>query len=691
VSAKVYAHKLLATVTLFMVAGVVSTVLATSAWARCPANEQIRAQEVHALRLPDCRAYEQASPVDKGGADAVGLLGLVQSSPSGGGVTFYSVLPFPGVPGAAEFPIYLSSRGTTKWSTQGLVPPSDPGTFPYVVGMTEDLAKTIVSAQEPPLVGQGATPGRYNRYIYESATGIYQRLAGPGELSFADATPDDSHILFEDEAQLTKGAVEEVPNLYEWDDGLVRLVGVLPDGEAPASGAAAGARSTTYQQDTISENGARVFFTDVSTRQIYMREPGSENGQGRTIPISEGSAEWRAATPGGSYVFYLENEKLYRFNVEREKSEELTSGEAGVLGTFGVSSDGSYVYFVATQVLTEGANKAGKKAEEGATNLYEWHENTSEPTKAMTFVASLNRVEDEADWRDRIEAAEGYGPDAGGKSSRVTPIGTTMLFTSVEQLTNYNNAGHFEIYLYEAPSEHITCVSCNPSGGGATSSSYLTHLAVSPPAPIKRNLFLTRNLSADGNRVFFQTSEALVPQDTNGQMDVYEWEREGSGSCATGHGDCFYLISTGQDPSESYFGDASANGSDVFFFTRQSLVGQDQDSNVDVYNAREDGGIAAQNPPPPAEACADEVACRSGAPSSLPVLGAPSSATFSGVGNLAPPSKPKTVSLTRAQKLSKALKVCKGKKVKKKRTVCEAQARRRYGKSKAKKSSRRGQ
>ena len=45
----------------------------------------------------------------------------------------------------------------------------------------------------------------------------------------------------------------------------------------------------------------------------------------------------------------------------------------------------------------------------------------------------------------------------------------------------------------------------------------------------ERNAFLTRNLSEDGSRVFFQTQEALVPQDKNEQTDVYEWEREGAG------------------------------------------------------------------------------------------------------------------------------------------------------------------
>jgi len=48
-------------------------------------NEQLRGQEGAALRLPDCRAYEQVSPADKNFTDALGEADAVQSSPSGEG------------------------------------------------------------------------------------------------------------------------------------------------------------------------------------------------------------------------------------------------------------------------------------------------------------------------------------------------------------------------------------------------------------------------------------------------------------------------------------------------------------------------------------------------------------------------------------------------------------------------------
>jgi hypothetical protein len=374
-----------------------------------------------------------------------------------------------------------------------------------------------------------------------------------------------------------------------------------------------------------------------------MREPEAA----RTVPVSAGPAYWRAATADGSEVFYTEGEDLYRFDAASETREALTSAAAGVLGALGVATEnGSYAYFVATGVLADNENGNAEKAQAGKANMYEWHNGK------IIFIARLSTEGeyDEYDWHGFYRSNPGAAPAAGEKSSRVTPDGTSVLFGSRAHLTSYDNAGRGELYLYDATSGGLTCVSCNPSGALATSEAYLAGNPSIVTAP-GRNAFLTRNLSDDGSRVFFQTQEALVPRDKNEQMDVYEWEREGEGgpdgcsrssaSFSERSGGCLYLISTGESSDQSYFGDASADGNNVFFFTRQSLVGQDQDENADLYDARGEGGIAAQNPPPPAS-CTGEGCLGPVDPS--PVFGAPSNATFAETGNLKPaPAKPKKV------------------------------------------------
>jgi hypothetical protein len=703
----------------------------------CP-NEQLREQQVYGLRLPDCRAYEQVSPVRKNLTDAAGEPGIVQAVPSGEGVSFFAVAPFPGTAGSGgQVPTYLSVRSPgDEWLTQGLLPEAAPGSTDQVIGLTEDLAKTILVAEEPPLVPKEPPHGPETRYAYveDNATDSYQLLApniGPEKLSFADATPGGTQILFETKADLPTANVAPAPgatNLYEWNGAKplgkqVSLAGVLPNGKAPNGGSVVGpggpavpeySSSTPggstdefYTQDTISENGSRVFFSDVETGVVYMREPAAE----RTAQISAGIAPayWRAATPSGSFVFYTEGEDLYRYNVEDGQREPLTSGAAGVLGTLGISNDGSYVYFIGTGKLTSSKNGDGEEAEAGVDNLYEWHEQATSHTVATTFIAKLlgansKSTQDESDWRGYDKGvSESGGPSGGEKSSRVTPNGKTILFSSVAQLTSYNNDDEIELYLYDAErplsSGNPVCTSCNPSGILATDGARLTSRNLDLTTyPATRNAFLTRNLSSNGNRVFFQTEEALVPEDTNDQLDVYEWERareetdpeeaaatdsceRASPSFSEQDGGCLYLISTGQNAQPSYFGDASESGDDVFFFTRQSLVAQDQDLNVDVYDARVDGGIAAQNTPPPPAPCTSETSCR-GAPDPPAVFGVPSSATIAGEGNLAPQpvvAKPKPKPLTRAQKLAKALEQCKRDKKKSNRQKCEKTARKRYG------------
>jgi hypothetical protein len=127
----------------------------------------------------------------------------------------------------------------------------------------------------------------------------------------------------------------------------------------------------------------------------------------------------------------------------------------------------------------------------------------------------------------------------------------------------------------------------------------------------------------------------------------------------------------------------SASGSDIFFATRTALVQQDTDELGDLYDARIDGGFPAPTEP----ACSGE-ACQ-GSPSPLPSFPPAASSTSPAAGNLVPPPitvapstepkpKAKPKELTRAQKLAKALKACRGR-PRKRRAVCESQARKRYG------------
>ena len=356
---------------------------------------------------------------------------------------------------------------------------------------------------------------------------------------------------------------------------------------------------------------------------------------------------------------------------------------------------------------------AEEQAEESSqtTNLYEWQQNGTEPS--TTFIAKLStfaqlEFNDEFDWVDQLERHRSAGWIE--SSSRLTPDGGTLLFASRLPLTGYDNANAshtcfpravaceelFRYHTGKAGEPSLTCVSCNPAGSAAVSDALLT--GEGGGVSEENDPVLSRNLSEDGGRVFFQSEEALLPSDTNHTTDVYEWEADGEGSCQTDTQDdgCVYLISSGSSTEQSYFGDASANGDDVFFFTRQALTASDSDNNVDVYDARVDG----QEPPPcnPAEEecekkteppCETAEECKP-PPSEPPAKPYPATAAFTGPGNLTPslteetPVKKTIVKkkLSNAQKLAAALKACRKDRAHKKRVACEKQARSKYAPAK---------
>ncbi len=705
---RLYRRSALSLTVLAMIASIGVLSAATRADACAIETENVRKAEPYGPQLPDCRAYEQVSPANKNTTDATGIPGDMESSPNGESVSYTSVVPFPVATGSYEFPSYLSMRGEAGWSTQGLNALTEPAAESGVRGLTASGEEALIfvspEEEEKFLLAPGAEVGHGNAYVRNNATGTYKLLAArPGRIKYTGATPDGSRILFTSTTphELVPGIADEAeePYLYEWDreTGQVNFVGYV-SGEAPAGGTVAGSNervvgepAETYVENVISENGSRIFFSELNgAGKIYMREPNATPP--RTVALTSDDAQWKTATPDGSKVFYTEGEdpekNLYMYDVATAKRTSITEGAAGVLGVAGISVSGSYAYFVAEGVLAASENRNKERAEEGKDNLYEWHEGA--PT---VFVATLSK-EDKTDWLGYHHEGEGGSEGGGYKGSRVSADGTRLLISSFSKLTSYNNAGFDEIYLYNALSGELGCVSCNPTGiptefdREGVPATRAAHLAVngSASSPGGYVFTTTRNLSAEGTRVFFQTEEALLPK-ADSQMNVYEWEQEGTGSCEVEEGvesgGCLYLISTGQSTNGSDFLDASENGGNVFFFTRQSLVGQDQDENVDVYDARENGGFATQNPQPSPQLCASEI-CRGMVPPSEAIFGAPYSTIFSGSGNLAPPTegvKPpvKTVEKsTRAHKLAAALTACR-KGPKRRRTRCEALAHRRYG------------
>ncbi len=532
---------------------------------------------------------------------------------------------------------------------------------------------------------------------------------------YAGSSVDLQEMLFEANDALTGNAVEgsmKEHNLYLSVDGHLSLVNVFPDGSSEANATFGGppigeldtdSRNFPDFSNVISADGSRVFWTQIegeeapkalpgeeSPEALYMRDnpgqPQSSIEGGRcttpadacTVLISEGGRFW-TATSDGLKVFFTKSD-LYEYDVEDGQTTDLTPG-VEVQGVIGASENGEYIYYV-----------------DSGDELELWHAGTS------TAIAQLSKADGaEVGPYSISKGPRGdWTPGVGTRTAEVAPDGLGVVFMSRESLPvagfpkGYRNEGMEEVYVYEAEGGKLFCASCNPSGeppesNQETEAAYTDAAAAFLPISYTHT-YAPRVISEGGGRVFFDSDEPLVAQDTNSKQDVYEWERDDLGSCREVDG-CIYLLSGGTSGSASWLLDASASGEDVFVISRAGLVPGDPYEAFALYDARV-GGVQ----PVVAPVCTGS-GCQ-GVPPAAPIFATPASVTFAGVGNFPAPAsvsapvkgKPKAKAgvLTRAQKLTRALKACR-KRSARARPRCEAQARKRYGAgSKAKGSAREG-
>lgn len=496
-------------------------------------------------------------------------------------------------------------------------------------------------------------------------------------VAYAGSSVDRAHLLFEANDALTANALdggERANNLYDSVNGKLTLVNVLPNGTTQPDATFGGAPTREAAADlpdfdhAISADGSRVFWTDLSTNVLYMRSNDAQpqsplDAQDHCLVASDactvqvdasqgpgagGGGRFWTASRDGSKVFFTDCSKLtpdstavfssecgtdggyrdgrkgqdlYEYDGSTGKLTDLTvDGNLGdpqgadVEGVVGASEDGRYVYFAAGGVLAAGATG-------GHPNLYVRHEGvtrfigTLSPEDAETVMPFTVGGDSYGDWQ----------PGLGNRTAEITPDGSHLVFMSDNSLTGYADLGRWEVYLYDSGPSLLRCISCSPSGERPRArKSYAAFI------PVTESLtYMRKWISDDGSRVFFDSAEPLVPQDRNGRQDVYEWERDGAGSCVRSGG-CIYLLSGATSSASSWLLDASASGDDVFIITRAKLAPQDPNENFDVYDARV-GGVRALSPP----ACTG-AGCQ-GVPPAPPIFATPSSVTFNGVGNFAPP------------------------------------------------------
>jgi hypothetical protein len=616
--------------------------------------------------LPDCRAYELVTPLDKNGSNiGASTLFTSEAAVDGQRVSFIANSGFGDTTGseANGFVRYIATRGPDGWSSHSITPPTavdqlqnaNEGVTAQALAFTGSLDQAIYI--DGPVPGADRGTGMANLYREQAASRIFETvtldvlhcecftLEATNQFAPVGYSSDASVTTFQTSVRLLPEAHGET--LYEWRNGTLKVAGVLPDGTVPPRGSAAAAGTVRGElikdHNSVSSDGSRVLFVSPaggsSPPQLYMRKNGTStvwlsrswtsspvaepagvhflaaSGDDTKVVFSSETPLLNSDTGGGDTGIYLYTDTSE--NAESESKLTLiarvsrygrANAERPAGAVAGMSEDATHIFFY------NGIPRPSTPSREGE---YLWDNGT------LHFVAQLTQPIDPMD-----EEGEGAAT-----AVRVSSDGRRMAFpwrpdpeTEPEVAKpgphQDNTEGHFGLYVYDEGSGKLTCASCPPDGSPMTSdavvASFVNGVSV---AGASGQPFLQRYMSSDGHYVFFSTEQSLLPQDTNGLADVYEYDTD------TG---VLRLISSGTGESGSWFEDASANGSDVFFLTAQKLTGWDTDTLTDLYDARVNGGFPEPSPPP---VPCDGDACQ-GVPSAVPSFNTASG--FSGLGNQHP-------------------------------------------------------
>jgi hypothetical protein len=333
---------------------------------------------------------------------------------------------------------------------------------------------------------------------------------------------------------------------------------------------------------------------------------------------NELNISFTALSEHGEHFFYTQGNgfggfssapgRIFSYDTATQATTEVTPvDDAQVVN---VSADGSHLYFISQSQI-------GGEGTAGQPNLYVWERAGA----TTTFVGTL-AAEDpgKLNWNAYVS---GNDADSGPAliHARTTPDGSVMVFESKAQLTAYDNAGHREVYRYDAAADELACVSCAGAGPATGDAQLQTQGKFGEPNKPLTAQHPVPNVSDDGGSVVFESTEQLVAKDTNAKLDVYRWES----------GEGLALISSGEDAQPAYLYGATTDHSDILFVTYDHLLPQDENTLGAIYDARIGGGF----PPPEefvTEPCVGD-ACQ-GTPSAAPPAPGAASAELVGQGNV---------------------------------------------------------
>ncbi len=604
-----------------------------------------------------------------------------------------------GNPPDAEGDLYVSTRTDSGWvthyvgipGTQRLEvngPPNEPayalGIEGSPSGVLGDLSMDRFMDWAGPYngyaMGQFAGPGSYAPYLWDAegdslgrlpsnlATypcGIGHRIdAGRAEeekeqelcgeergetlVGAVQPSPDFSHYFFSSTAALpfTSEALAKAPGSAYDDDiakGTVQVISKKKNGTPINSSA----EHIEFPYGAASTDGSHVLMSTPGPEgavQLYMRVGG---GLGVTYEIASPHAvHYVGMTPDGSKVYFTSKEHLSAEDEDSSENLYMWSEQGELKGhplTLLSKPDGSAVTGTPSCPVTTWTTGCGAVAlpppsSELADRTSILYSGLGGNGHSDNFIAALNGdiyfyspqqldgakgILGQRNLYDYRAGEVRYVTTLQGPIVRiqVSPEDSHMAFLTASQVTSYDNAGQTEMYAYDPSTEAIHCVSCVPDGAPPTSNVEASD----------NGLFMT-----DDGRIFFSTADPLVPQDTDGIRDVYEFVDGRPQLISSGTGSRERGINVGSPSELSKVGliGVSANGTDAYFSTYDTLVAGDRNgSSLKFYDARTDGGFSE---PPAAAPCAAADECAGPGSVAAPAPQHGTRAEFGTGGNILP-------------------------------------------------------
>jgi hypothetical protein len=295
--------------------------------------------------LPDCRAYEMVSPLDKNGGDIVtrcdircNRTSLMQANRDGSKLSYSAFVSFGDAPSSLYSNQYIASRGGGGWSTHSINPPRHEtlfSGFPSLVqsfydldiqarGLSGDLSTMAWTDGSRPALTPDAVEEVPNLYSRDNLNDTYDWIAELGEVSegsdpggpwfpeILNLSETGDHIVFMTPRELTADPVPAGGGelLYDYTGGDVHLVSILPDG-TPVRDATAGSyikggnetQGGQFVRNALSADGARITWSTATS--IYQRIGNSETKHVSEVTSKNEIAEVVITATGGAFKLNL--------------------------------------------------------------------------------------------------------------------------------------------------------------------------------------------------------------------------------------------------------------------------------------------------------------------------------------------------------------------------------------------------